>query len=184
MPAPSHAVSPPPRQPSVPIPQAQTYSSPPGAPPAQSYDYYGYGGGSGYGNNVLPEPGAGAIGVAVTSGAHQPERSYTLGGGGYGANVVPDSTAYNSGSASGYAVDSKRAFTSSPPAILQPAVNTNVAAQSGMTSPKGPRSQQGQSYAYGGTSQPGHEYEDSPPGYEAGPSQAAPSGGWDSKQPR
>lgn len=167
MPSASHTISPPPRQPSVPIPQPQTYAAPPGAPPAQSYDYYSAN--SGYGGNVLPEPGS-----TAAAAAHQPERSYTLGGGGYGGNVVPDTTF----------LDSRRAYTSSPPAALQPAVNTNYAAPSGPTSPMGPRSQ-GQSHAYGGM--PSHqtqEYEDSPPDYEVGTSQAPPTGGWDSKQPR
>ncbi|KDQ31257.1 hypothetical protein PLEOSDRAFT_1063170 [Pleurotus ostreatus PC15] len=101
-----------------------------------------------------------------------PDRSYTLGGDGYGQNTVP---ALNDQYGSSYNYAYGGHSTGSPAHTPSPAVaalNTAVAAaampHSGSTSPvRGPRAQPSIAQA---------QYDDAPPGYDAGPS--APTGQW------
>ncbi len=101
-----------------------------------------------------------------------PDRSYTLGGDGYGQNTVPPLNDQY-GSSYNYAYGGQSA--GSPAHTPSPAVaalNTAVAAaampHSGSTSPvRGPRAQPTIAQT---------QYDDAPPGYDAGPS--APTGQW------
>ncbi|KDQ63160.1 hypothetical protein JAAARDRAFT_29164 [Jaapia argillacea MUCL 33604] len=125
--------------------------------------------------------------------SQQLERSYTLGGGGYGANVVPALHDQQPSYVQGYGQSNQDAAAAYLPysgeqqpyyshpgtsAHTTPApvpINTNVAGQSGPTSPiKGPRSPRR-------TVASPVQYEDSPPGYED-VGRPQPSGGWDRKR--
>ncbi|KAL5494732.1 hypothetical protein ACEPAI_193 [Sanghuangporus weigelae] len=149
---------------------------------AQSYDPYSA---SGYPTAITSGAAAattGAVGYATSGGsayqsptatgvgAHQPERSYTLGGGGYGSNRVPSSSPSPAAAArgalnSGYGAP---ALSTSPPPMPTATVhgyNTNVGAGGG------------------GQNSQGSSYEDAPPGYEVsgGPGAGVHVPAWGSK---
>ena len=169
-----HTTSPPPRQPSA----SQYYNQPASAQQQgqgydYDYDYYGYG--------KVGEPTAQP---QAQGQAHQVERSYTLGGGGYGGNTVPDSYGnvlhvdtdvnVNVGMggplSAGAGAGGDRKMASEGYGYHPDVSGAGVGMPSAQPQPQ-PQQQQQQT----------HQYEDSPPGYDAGSSQP---GNWDTKTPR
>jgi hypothetical protein len=160
-----------------PTAQYDAYNSPP--QPQQHYQDPGFNSET-YNNAAL----LAAAGVAShptnyhsspPSAQQQLERNYTLGGGGYdasyGANQVPDHTQHNDNQyfPSPYENPSYSGQLSASPAPL----DTNVVPMPGpanTTPVKGPRT----------IGSPVHQYSDSPPDYENGPSQ--PPGWWGVKR--
>ncbi|KAL5519477.1 hypothetical protein ACEPAH_1160 [Sanghuangporus vaninii] len=144
------------------------YSASSGYPTAATTGAVGY---ATSGGSAYQSPTATGVG-----GAHQPERSYTLGGGGYGANVLPDSSSSSpspAAAAMGGALNSAYgapapALSTSPP----PMPSANVHGYNAHVGAGG-----------GGQNSQGSSYEDAPPGYEAsgapGPSVHVPA--WGSK---
>ncbi|KAL4070740.1 pali-domain-containing protein [Scleroderma citrinum] len=109
----------------------------------------------------------------AATGAHQPERSYTLGGDGYGANTVP-SLQTNDPYYGRYQSPAPimPQSTSSPPLVDTNVMRTSPTAVSPVRGPRGPRT----SIVL---SPPSLPYSDNPPDYESGPSGAP--GQWGTK---
>ncbi|KLO06783.1 pali-domain-containing protein [Schizopora paradoxa] len=150
-------------------------------------------------NSISPPPTQPSIYSQPSQ--HAQDRSYTLGGGGYGGSTVPNigAAAYATHSPSPPTVGAYGGgYTASPPSLpvalttsLPVSGNTPYTSSPVSTAPSGM-----QGYASSTFKQPnvaalpqpqhshsgGSSYEDSPPGYEAGPAQ--PAGAWSEKGPR